>query len=209
MKIALFVAFAVLLSCAVASLALAQEGGEEGVKGLPTNGNQVLCVCRCCFHSQCSQIANSSWLLDDCSTCTAQRCRDNVMATSTRERIGRTFRILGELQDAEAAAAATGSIDPDRKIMVQHTLETLRESKWNVCEVTAMVEAVTCKASGTAGECQTAADLSAVCYDRHASTVKVGTIAFLTVVVVGVLFAVLGKNHLNGFVSINQASFDY
>ena len=165
--------------------------------------SQVLCVCRCCFHNDCTYVQNASWQLDDCTECNAARCQEMIMSTQTRERISKTFDILVNLEQI-----VTADDDADRRVMVQHTLESLNENKWDVCEVTAMVETVTCQAAGTTAACQSSADLSAVCFDRNAPVVKYGTWFFLVTIIFGVVFAFL-KNHLIGCQEFNQGSFDY
>jgi hypothetical protein len=125
-----------------------------------------------------------------------------ITSSGTRKRIAKTFDILTNLEQIISAG------DEDRRVMVQHTLESLEENKWNVCEVTAMVETVTCQAAGTPSACQSSADLSAVCFDRNAPVVKYGTWAFLITITFAVVFAFV-KNHLIGCQELNVGAFDY
>lgn len=194
-KVSLVVAFITTLLVSV-TFALAADSST-----LATT-SQVLCVCRCCFHNDCSYVANASWLLDDCTTCDAVRCQQMIVSAGTRQRIAKTFDILVNLEQIISADS------DDRPVMVQHTLESLSQNKWDVCEVTAMVETVTCQAAGTPSACQSSADLSAVCFDRNAPVVKYGTWTFLVVIIFGCFFAFL-KNHLIGCQEWNVGSFDY
>jgi hypothetical protein len=167
-----------------------------------TTTNKVLCVCRCCFHNDCNYVTNASWLLDSCGACDASRCRQMIVSPTTRQRIAKTFDILVNLEQLLSVDSE------DRPVMVEHTLEALNENKWDVCEVTAMVETVTCQAAGTPSACQSSADLSAVCFDRNAPVVKFGTWFFLVVTTFGCFFAFM-KNHLIGCQEFNMGSFDY
>ena len=196
---------AIVVCCTVAATGAAAEGegGAGGGEASEIAGTSLVrCVCRCCFHGDCSYVANASWMLDDCSTCSASRCHEMILSSATRTRISKTFRIL---QNLEQILTVEGE---DRRVMLQHTLGALNDNKWNVCEVTAMVETVTCEASGTPGGCQTSADLSAICFDRSAPVVKYGTSFFLAIVTGGVIFAFI-KNHLIGFQEFNAGAFDY
>lgn len=215
--------FVVLFSSSVNSVLAVEEGGGGLVAEQLASGNLVRCVCRCCFHSSCSYVTNASWMLDSCATCNARRCQDMILSAGTRNRISNTFRILETLEDVVDAGrrdkeqrekngentAAPTAEEADREVMVRHTLQTLEENKWNICEVTAMVETVTCLASATPGGCLSSADLTAVCFDRQAPVVKYSTMAFLFVIIFGVTFAMLGKNSLIGLQAWNEASFDY
>lgn len=202
------VALVSVMSCGVTAAEL--EGAQDN--------NKVLCVCRCCMHQQCSYVANASWMLDSCSTCNAQRCQEMILSANTRRRIATSLALLKDLETvvtkgrsadaADSAIAAQELDDTDRKVMLQHTLGTLAENKWDVCEVTAMVETVTCLASGTAGGCQNSADLNAVCFDRNAAVVKYGTWGFLLAVFGGCALAFV-KNYLIGCQAWNEAHFNY
>jgi hypothetical protein len=195
---------AVMLALVVLVLAVAPShvAAQDSPSGALATGTKVMCVCRCCLHNDCRYLANASWVLDDCSSCDAARCRKLIVSGSTRQRIARAFDILVNLEQIVEADSA------DRRVMMQHTLESLSENRWDVCEVTAMVETVTCVASGTPSACQATADLSAVCFDRNGVWVKYGVFAFLTAVIGGCVFAFV-KNYLLGCLEFNIANFDY
>lgn len=170
----------------------------------PAQAGEVLCVCRCCYLGDCAPLANTSWLMNDCTECTAPRCRSHLQTPEVRNKIAKSFEWFRN----DNADGDSIQVTPEEQALIDaHQARSLSESAFDVCEVVAVTEAVSCaRKQGTA--CKVSTDITAECYDRNQASVKYTTWLFLITCFLGIVFG-LTKNHLPAFQEFNAKNFDY
>lgn len=166
----------------------------------------VLCVCRCCYLGDCAPLANASWPMDDCSTCTVTQCKNFIQSGEVRAKVARLFQVF-QSDDAPLAPNEAGAMSVDeQRLIAANRAASFSSEGFDVCEVVALTEAVSCAQQGVA--CKVSTDLVAACFDRHAPTVLYTTYAFIFVIFIGLAFG-FTKNYLPSFQQFNMRNFEY
>lgn len=190
MRVALYVALAAaLVSCASAD---------------------VLCVCRCCYLGDCAPLENASWPMSDCEPCSASRCREHVQSAAVRRKVARTFEVFREDEDADRPlppGVQDETSAEERALINAHRVADFADEKFDVCEVVALTEAVSCERKN-GKSCKVSTDITAECFDRHAPTVLYVTWFFLFAIVVGLVLG-FTKDFLPSLHEFNRRNFDY
>ena len=163
---------------------------------------EVLCVCRCCYLGDCAPLANTSWPMSDCGACTAVRCRSHLQTPEVRNKIARAFEWFRDDENSMGGVTAE-----EQALIDAHQARSLTENAFDVCEVVAVTEAVSCARQRGTG-CKVSTDITAECYDRNQPSVKYTTWLFLIVSFFGIVFG-FTKNHLAALQDFNAKNFDY
>jgi hypothetical protein len=174
--------------------------------------SDILCVCRCCYLGDCAPLENASWPVSTCKECSVGRCRAHVESLAVRRKIAHNFEWFqrgdndgdGEEDDKEMRSEMS---DEERALIKSHRMNEAR-SRFDVCEVVAVTEAVSCASSSASSACAVSTDITAECYDRHAFVVKYTTFVFLTLLFLGLVLG-FTKNYLPSFNEFNDENFDY
>ena len=165
----------------------------------------ILCVCRCCYLGDCAPLENASWPMADCDKCSVERCREHVQSREVRSKVARLFEVF---QDDSLPEASDSESDEERRLIAAHRAASFAETRFDVCEVVALTEEVSCAQRQGKSPCKVSTDITAECFDRHAPTVLFSTGAFLFIIFGGLVFA-FTKNHLPAFARFNAQNFDY
>jgi hypothetical protein len=166
----------------------------------------ILCVCRCCYLGDCAPLENASWPMTDCSPCTITRCREHVQSSEVKKRVARLFEVFQD-DDLLTNLNVDGTSQEERDLINAHRAASFAKDRFDVCEVVALTEEVSCAQQKGVG-CKVSTDITAECFDRHAPTVMVTTTAFILILGTGLVLA-FTKNYIPSFYRWNKQNFDY